>query len=213
MPVMGVGRHPAVDEARASRRASGPGVSSSPQSPKVAVLRVSIISWTRRARAALVVPSAISGAPALCRAARSAPEAKMPGPGKFLLVHRDAADDLLEIFAEENAGEEALDLGEAVGLGELPREGGNAFQRLAIGGEPGKAVQRMLLALERRRVDAAASFHPVGEGVARLRRPDRRRPPPPCRDGPGSSRHSLLAGAGASPPMRHTSTHSSWRTG
>ena len=39
----------------------------------------------------------------------------MPGPGKFLLVHRDAADDLLEIFAEENAGEEALDLGEAVG--------------------------------------------------------------------------------------------------
>src|SRR5262245_62471435 len=92
----------------------------------------------------------------------------MGGPDELLLVHRDAADDLLEIFAEENAGDETLDLGETIALRQSAGPGGEALQRLTIGGEPGQTMEHVLLALEARLIEAARIGEAAHDAAAGL---------------------------------------------
>ena len=62
------------------------------------------------------------------------------------LVHRDAAEDLGEIFAEADAGHQLLGRAEAALLVHAPGVGGHFLDRLDIGGEPGEPVGGVLLA-------------------------------------------------------------------
>jgi hypothetical protein len=71
------------------------------------------------------------------------------------LVHRNAADDLGAVFAEQDLGEQGLDLAELTFGFEAGGPFGHLAQRLDIGDQPGQAVGEVLVAFERLAVRAA----------------------------------------------------------
>ena len=73
----------------------------------------------------------------------------------LVLAHRNAAGDLREIFAEGRRHDQLFDFAEALFMLERARPAHHLAQRFDIGREPGEPVRGALLAIERRRVDAA----------------------------------------------------------
>ena len=89
-------------------------------------------------------------------------------PHQFALAHRNAADDLREIFAERDAHEVFLDLAERAGRDHPFGIGGELAHGLHIGGEPGQPMGGALLAVEQAAVRLAGDNHPLahlGHGV------------------------------------------------
>ena len=83
------------------------------------------------------------------------------------LAHRDAAEDLVEIFADADARRAApRSRRSGPRLEQAARIGRELAHRLGIGGEPGEPVRGVLLGLE-----------PLGRNAAVRRRPRPRRPP------------------------------------
>ena len=128
------------------------------------------ISSIRRARRSAVLPLAIKlSTSRLMRAATCAGrKAEIARPHQLALAHRNAADDLGEIFAERDAHEVFLDLAERAGAGHAFGIGGELAHRLDIGGEPGQPVGGALLAIEQAADRLACHHHPLahlGHGI------------------------------------------------
>ncbi len=81
-------------------------------------------------------------------ATAAAREPEIGQPHDLALAHRNAAEDLREIFAEPDADEQLLDLAEAAGRMHALGIGGELADRLDIGREPGEPVGGALLAVE-----------------------------------------------------------------
>ncbi len=81
------------------------------------------------------------------------------------LTHRNAADQLGEIFAGADAHQELLDLAEIAGRRQPQRIGFKLPDRLDIGREPGKSMGGALFAIEYARNRATLDRHPVGDGA------------------------------------------------
>ncbi len=82
-------------------------------------------------------------------------DAELVQPRGLALAHGHAARELGEIFGSADLREQALHLAEPALAIEARRIVGKLVQRFDIGGEPGEAVGRMLLALERLGIDLA----------------------------------------------------------
>ena len=82
------------------------------------------------------------------------------------LAHRDAAGDLRQIFAGTDADQKLFDLAEGAGSRQPLRIGSELTQRLEVSGEPGQAMGRALLAIERARIGAAVAHHTLGDRAA-----------------------------------------------
>ena len=78
------------------------------------------------------------------------------GAGKFRLVHRNAARNLVQIFTSGDLHEQAFDLREFSRRSEPPCIGRKFLQRGHIGGQPRQSVRRMLLTVDQRRLQLAA---------------------------------------------------------
>ena len=76
------------------------------------------------------------------------PRPKSAEADDFALVHRDAAEDLGEIFAEADAGQQLLGRAEAALLVHPAGVGGQFLDRFDIGREPGEAMGGVLLGLD-----------------------------------------------------------------
>ena len=85
------------------------------------------------------------------------------------LVHRDAAENLREIFAEADAGQQLLGLAKAALGRHPPGIAAQLLDRLDIGGEPGEPVGGVLLALDLGRAQSAALAQPLAQRGARAR--------------------------------------------
>ena len=82
------------------------------------------------------------------------------------LAHRNAADDLRQIFAGADADQKLFDFAEIPDRRKPLHVGRKLTQRLDIGREPGQAVGGALLAIERARDRAAVAHHPLGDRPA-----------------------------------------------
>ena len=80
------------------------------------------------------------------------------------LVHRDAAEDLGEIFAKADAGHQLLGRAEAALLVHAARVGGHLLDRLDVGGEPGESVGGVLLRLDLGGAELAVRADPLAHG-------------------------------------------------
>ena len=79
-------------------------------------------------------------------------EPEIGEPHDLALAHRNAAEDLRQIFAGADAHQKLFDLAETARSPSCrSRIGGELAQRLDIGREPGEAVRGALLAVERAR--------------------------------------------------------------
>ena len=119
------------------------------------------ISSTSRARRCAVLPDSISAAiTGVIRAATvSGAEAEIGEADDLALVHRDAAENLREIFAERDADRGLLDFAEAAGRQHAVGIGDELAHGLHIGREPGEAVRGALLALKDALDDAPIDRH------------------------------------------------------
>jgi hypothetical protein len=116
-------------------------------------------------------------------------EAEVGKAGELLLVHRDAAGDLAEIFAERDLDQKLLGFAEAARPLQPLGVAGEASQGLGIGGKPGKRMQPVLLG-----IDGVSHDAPVGRDIARDR-------------GAGLGKNLLDRGAGlANSPSRPSIT-------
>ena len=84
------------------------------------------------------------------------------------LAHRDAAEDLGQIFAGADTNDEVLGFAEAPVIGKPLGIRGKLPNGLHIGGEPGETVGRALLAVEDACHRAAFDRDPIGDGTAGL---------------------------------------------
>ena len=84
------------------------------------------------------------------------------------LAHRDAAEDLGQIFAGADAHDEILGFAEAPVVGKPLGISGQLTDGLHIGGEPGEPVSGALFAIEDARHRAALDRDPIGYGAAGL---------------------------------------------
>ncbi len=75
-------------------------------------------------------------------------EAEVGQAGEFLLVHRDAAGDLGQVFAKRDLDEKLLGLAEPAGLLEPLGVAREAAQGLGVGDEPGQRMQPVLLGVD-----------------------------------------------------------------
>ncbi len=99
-------------------------------------------------------------------ATTAAAKTEIGQPHDLALAHRNAADDLREIFAGADAHQEFLGFAEAAHLRHALRIGGKLAQRLDIGREPGKAMGRPLFAVEDARNRAPLDRHTLADGAA-----------------------------------------------
>ena len=120
----------------------------------------------------------------------AAREAERVRAHHLALAHRDAAEDLVEVFADADAHEEVLGLAEAALAREAAGIGRHLADRLGIGRKPGEPMRRVLLGLEPLGRDAA-----VGDDL---------RPHPPARLG-NERRGVLRGGVGERDQVRHGS--------
>ena len=95
-------------------------------------------------------------------------QAEVAGPDELVLAHGDAAEDLVEIFAERGLDDQRLQVAHAAFRREPFAIARHLLERFDIGREPGQSVGRMLLALDRGRRQPAVFAHPVGDAPARL---------------------------------------------
>ena len=93
-------------------------------------------------------------------------EAEVGEAHHLALAHRDAAGNLGEVFAKPDLDQERLGLAEPAGGLHALGIGAELAHRLDVGGEPGEAVGRALLAVERGRRQLALDHHlgPHGRG-------------------------------------------------
>ena len=91
-------------------------------------------------------------------------DAEIGKPGELLLVHGNAAGDVGEIFAEGDLHQKLFHLAQTVFGLQAVGIGAEAPQGLGIGGEPGKAVHHVLLALDEgpRQLPAGVDRFPDG---------------------------------------------------
>ena len=87
-------------------------------------------------------------------------------PDDLALAHRNATEDLRQIFAGADAHQKLLDLAEIVRRRKPLRIGRELAERLHIGREPGQAVGGALLAIERARIGLAIPHHLLGDRPA-----------------------------------------------
>ena len=71
------------------------------------------------------------------------------------LIHRDSADDACQIFGKGELEDEALGLAEGIGAVQALAPALHLAQALDIGGEPGEAMNRTLLPLQKLRIEIA----------------------------------------------------------
>ena len=102
-------------------------------------------------------------------------QAEIAQADDFALVHRDAAENLGEIFAQADAGQQRLGLAEAAFGAHSARVGGHFLDRLDIGGEPGEPVRGVLFALDFLRAEAPADRRPFRARPTRRARATLRR--------------------------------------
>ncbi len=76
---------------------------------------------------------------------------------RLALAHHHATGKLGEIFAGADLGEQAFHFAEPALALHTPRIAGELDNRLDVGGDPGQAVYRVLLAFERGVVELVAS--------------------------------------------------------
>ena len=93
--------------------------------------------------------------------------AKLMRARDLALAHRHAAGELRGIFGGADLREQSFHLAEAAFVRHAVRIGCDLVQRLGIGGDPGKPVRRVLLALERVAIDLAALADLAGNCVPR----------------------------------------------
>src|SRR5690606_2631086 len=79
--------------------------------------------------------------------------------GELELAHRNAADDLREVFADADQGDVPLDLAEPAAGGEPLVPVDELGDRLDVGGGPGKAVDGALVGVDARAAHLAALAH------------------------------------------------------
>ena len=82
---------------------------------------------------------------------------------KLHLAHRNATEDLAAIIGKADLYDERLDLAEASLLAHPRRIARHLPERFDIGGEPGKAVRRMLGVIEDGAIDLAARCERVAK--------------------------------------------------
>ncbi len=80
------------------------------------------------------------------------------------LAHHHPAEQLGEVFARADLGEQALHLAETALALHALRIARDLLDGSGVGGDPGEPVRRALLALERRRIDLAAGRDLGGDG-------------------------------------------------
>ena len=83
-------------------------------------------------------------------------QAEVGGPHHLALAHRNAAQDLRQIFGEAQLQDQPLALAEGAGALQAARPVERRAQRRHIGRKPRKAVRRVLIAIERRRIDLSS---------------------------------------------------------
>ena len=91
-------------------------------------------------------------------------QAEIARADDLALVHRDAAENLREIFAQADPRQQRLDLAEASFGAHPARVGGHFLDRLDIGGEPGEPVRGVLFALDSFRAQTPAVLDPFAQG-------------------------------------------------
>ena len=102
-------------------------------------------------------------------------QAEIAEADDFALVHRDAAENLGEIFAKADPRQQRLGLAEA-SLGLHPaRVAGHFLDRFDIGREPGEPVRGVLFALDFFRAQASAVADPFAQRPRRRARATPRR--------------------------------------
>jgi hypothetical protein len=84
-------------------------------------------------------------------------------PDDLALAHRNAADDLRQIFAGADADQKLLDLAEIVRRRKPSRIGRELPQRFGVGCEPGQTMGGALLAVERTRIGLAIPHDLLGD--------------------------------------------------
>ena len=131
-------------------------VSSRPGSPIAPVVRLGDQRREPRARLAGVLPVAINVSTASVRygATSSARQAEIGEADDLALAHRNAAENLREIFADADLRQQGFGFAEAALSRMRARIGGHFLDRLDIGREPGEAVGGVLLALRSSRRSA-----------------------------------------------------------
>ena len=88
------------------------------------------------------------------------------GARDLALAHHHAAIELRRVFGGADLREQRLHLAEAAFVRHAARIARHLIEGLGVGGDPGKAMRRVLLALERLAVDLAALANLAGDGVA-----------------------------------------------
>ncbi len=167
MPAMGVRRHLLVGEAPELLADHLEGVVG--EAPVAEAAALDQRCQPRPARGSAALPDQLANRPGRDEARdRRLVEAELGKPNGLALAHRDATPDALEILAEREAEQHALELAERPGLIEAERPAAHLAQRLDVGREPGEAMDRMLLALEQVTVDRPALRHQRADTVLRL---------------------------------------------
>ena len=87
-------------------------------------------------------------------------------PHDLALAHRDAAEDLGQIFAGADTDDQILGLAEGPTIGEPLGIGGKLPDGLQIGGKPGEPVGGALFAIEDTPHRAALDRDAIGDGAA-----------------------------------------------
>ena len=173
--------------------------SSRPVAPKLAAPPPARISATRRARAASLLPSAISAATAAVRKAASARVRGRASPGRTISTCDIGMPPASwrQVFAEADLQDQPLGLAEASrGLVERAGPSPRARAGLGIGRHPGQAVGGELIGLERRVRDPPRLVSRRREAVAGGG--DQPRGGFGGRGAAGQERRTIGGGAGAS---------------
>ncbi len=82
----------------------------------------------------------------------------------FALVHRDAAENLREIFAKADAGQQLFGLAEPAFAAQALGVGSELLDRLDVSREPGEAVGGVLLGFELARTQLAVDADALAQG-------------------------------------------------
>ena len=102
-----------------------------------------------------------------CSLARLGLDPEVREARQLSLAHRDAAMDLVQIFAKADLQDQRLDLAKAARLGQPPGPGVQLAQPLGIGRKPRQRMGRELMGLQRRAADLAIHRHKAAQRLAR----------------------------------------------
>ena len=94
-------------------------------------------------------------------------EAEVGGAHDFALIHRDGAEDLIEILSEPDARQQLLSLAESAVLLHTVSVGRHFLDCFDIGRKPGQPVDGMLFSFDLAGAQLAVFAHPIAHGVDR----------------------------------------------